>query len=317
MNILVTGGAGFIGSHLCDALIAEGHRVVALDNLILGRLENIHHLMDHDGFKFTRGDILDDSLLRNLFKTESFDDIYHLAANSDIQKGHAEPLIDFDFTFRTTFEILQCMREFKVYRLVFTSSSAIYGNLGKVIKENSGPLNPLSLYGAAKLGSEAYISAFSENYGIQAWIVRFPNVVGERATHGVIFDFINKLRMTPSKLEVLGDGNQKKPYLYVKELVQAVLYIRKHANEKLNCFNIGVESQATVREIAKIVTEEMGLSPILEYSGGSKGWVGDVPEYFYDTSKLRNLGWKPSLSSIETIRLSVRELLSWMSCLTR
>ncbi|MCS2225718.1 NAD-dependent epimerase/dehydratase family protein [Bacteroides fragilis] len=194
MKILVTGGAGFIGSHLCDLLVCNDNQVVALDNLSRGRKENIMHLVDDGHFSFIQEDLLNRSSLRQIFIQEDFDMVYHLAANSDIQKGSQDPTVDYDLTFNTTFNVLQCMKEFKVKKFFFASTSAIYGETSDWLKENYGPLLPVSNYGAAKLASEAFISAFSSMYNIQTWIARFPNVVGERFTHGVIYDFIHKLQ---------------------------------------------------------------------------------------------------------------------------
>ncbi|MCY6284610.1 NAD-dependent epimerase/dehydratase family protein [Bacteroides fragilis] len=200
MKILVTGGAGFIGSHLCDLLVCNDNQVVALDNLSRGRKENIMHLVDDGHFSFIQEDLLNRSSLRQIFIQEDFDMVYHLAANSDIQKGSQDPTVDYDLTFNTTFNVLQCMKEFKVKKFFFASTSAIYGETSDWLKENYGPLLPVSNYGAAKLASEAFISAFSSMYNIQTWIARFPNVVGERFTHGVIYDFIHKLQKNPMYL---------------------------------------------------------------------------------------------------------------------
>ena len=214
MKILVTGGAGFIGSHLCDALLARNHQVTAIDDLSLGSIKNIAHLKNVGNFSFVESDLLDLPSLRQLFEENSFDMVFHLAANSDIQKGGMDPEVDYNLTFKTTYRVLQCMKEYGLKKLFFSSTSAIYGETSEVLKENYGPLQPVSNYGASKLASEAFISAFSASYEIQTWITRFPNVVGERFTHGVIYDFINRLRDEPTVLRVLGNGEQYKPYLY-------------------------------------------------------------------------------------------------------
>ena len=291
MNILVTGGAGFIGSHLVDRLLSEGNFVVAYDNLSLGRLENLEEASKNPNFKFVEGDILDREKFWNVFKTNNFDIVFHMAANSDIAKSHANPDVDFDNTFKTTYETLLAMKEFGIKKLVFASTSAIYGDAGKSVDETFGPLFPASHYGASKLASEGFIASFCENYEIQAWITRFPNVVGERSTHGVIRDFIKKLKKTPNCLEVLGNGMQYKPYVYVKDLVDAILFVWKNTDDKINYFNIGVETRTRVKEIAQMVIEEMGLNAKIEYTGGNRGWVGDVPEFSYNLDKIRKLGY--------------------------
>ena len=225
MNYLITGGAGFIGSHLDDALIARGHNITVVDNLVLGRKENIEHLIAGPNFRFIEADLLDMPKMREIFTEGKFDMVYHLAANSDIQKGGKDPMVDYNLTFNTTFNVLQLLKEFEIKKFFFASTSAIYGETYDVLNEDYGPLKPVSNYGAGKLASEAFISAFSSTYGIQTWITRFPNVVGERFTHGVIYDFIKKLRNNPEELEVLGNGEQCKPYVYVKDLVEAILYV--------------------------------------------------------------------------------------------
>jgi len=309
MKILVTGGAGFIGSHLCDYLIADGHYVVVVDNLSLGKKENIAHLEGHKKFAFYHVDILDYGKMSQIFQKECLEIVFHLAANSDIAKSRENPDIDFDNTLKTTYTILKLMKDFNVKKIVFSSTSAIYGETNTKVKENFGPLLPVSHYGAGKLASEAFISSFVENYDMQAWIVRFPNVVGERATHGVIFDFINKLTKNPNELEVLGNGEQYKPYLYVKDLVEAIVFILKNTYNKINYFNVGVDSRTKVKDIAGMVVDEMGLTAKIKYTGGDRGWIGDVPEFDYDLSKINSLGWRAKISSNEAVKKSIQYIL--------
>ncbi len=309
MKILVTGGAGFIGSHLDDALIARGHNITVVDNLVLGRKENIEHLIGNSNFRFIEADLLDMSKMREIFAEGKFDIVYHLAANSDIQKGGKDPMVDYNLTFNTTFNVLQLLKEFEIKKFFFASTSAIYGESYDVLNEDYGPLKPVSNYGAGKLASEAFISAFSSTYGIQTWITRFPNVVGERFTHGVIYDFIKKLRTNPEELEVLGNGEQCKPYVYVKDLVAAILYVIDHASENYNVYMIGSDSRTKVKEIAAMVIEEMGLNAKIRYTGGDRGWVGDVPEFRYDLTKINKLGWTAPHNSNESVRLAIQKAL--------
>jgi len=309
MNILITGGAGFIGSHLDDALIARGHQLTIVDNLVLGRKENIEHLIGNPNFRFIEADLLDMPKMREIFAEGKFDMVYHLAANSDIQKGGKDPMVDYNLTFNTTFNVLQLLKEFEIKKFFFASTSAIYGETYDVLNEDYGPLKPVSNYGAGKLASEAFISAFSSTYGIQTWITRFPNVVGERFTHGVIYDFIKKLRNNPEELEVLGNGEQCKPYVYVKDLVEAILYVIDHASEKYNVYMIGSDSRTKVKEIAAMVIEEMGLNAKIRYTGGDRGWVGDVPEFRYDLTKINKLGWTAPHNSNESVRLAIQKAL--------
>ncbi len=309
MHILITGGAGFIGSHLCESLLGRGHRLTAVDNLVLGRVENIGHLLGREGFRFVEEDLLNREAMTELFKQGRFDMVYHLAANSDIRKGGEDPWVDYDLTFNTTFHILQLMKEFEVKKFFFASTSAIYGETYDVLNEDYGPLRPVSNYGAGKLASEAFISAFSSTYGFQTWITRFPNVVGERFTHGVIYDFIHKLQKNPKELEVLGNGEQCKPYVYVKDLVEGILYVVEHASADYNVYMLGSDTRTKVKEIAAMVIEEMGLDATIRYTGGDRGWVGDVPEFRYNLDRVYILGWKAAYTSNEAVRLAIQKAL--------
>ena len=314
MNILVTGGAGFIGSHLTDRLLEKGHSVVVFDNLSLGRLDNLLEASKNPNFKFIEGDILNKDEFFNVFRNNKFDIIFHLAANSDIAKSHANPNIDMENTFMTTYNTLLAMKEFEIKKLMFSSTSAIYGDTSQKLTENYGPLFPVSHYGAGKLASEAFISSFCENYGIQVWITRFPNVVGERSTHGVIRDFIRKLKKNPKELEVLGNGEQIKPYLYVKDLVEAILFVIENTNDKINFYNLGVDSRTKVKEIAQMVIQEMGLNANIKYTGGDRGWIGDVPEFNYNLDKIHNLGWSAKNTSNEAVKKAINYILEVDKC---
>lgn len=311
MKILVTGGAGFIGSHLCDALIEKGNEVTVIDNLILGKKKNILHLINatYPMFNFIYCDLEDLQRLKVVFFNGEFDMVFHLAANSDIQKGGSNPDVDYHLTLNTTYNVLQCMKEFGVKKLFFASTSAIYGETTKSISEDFGPLQPVSNYGACKLASEALISSFSATYGIQTWIARFPNVVGERSTHGIIFDFIAKLRANPEVLTVLGNGEQNKPYMYVKDLVNSILFIISNSDERFNVFNIGPTSKTKVKEIARMVIDEMRLSAVIEYTGGDRGWVGDVPTFNYNIQKILDIGWDFYYTSNESVQHAIKMIL--------
>jgi len=309
MRALVTGAAGFIGSHLCDVLVEAGAVVVGVDNLSLGKTENLRHLMDKPGFSLVIKDVLDRDSMNALFSRHSFDTVYHLAANSDIARSVAEPSVDLDNTFLTTFSVLSLMQKHGVPQLVFASSSAVYGESSAPIAEDHGPLVPASHYGAAKLASEAFISSFAQCYGLRAWIARFPNVVGSRATHGVIFDFISRLRVAPDRLDVLGDGAQCKPYLHVRDLVKAIMFIKDRSNDQINIFNIGTNGGTTVRTIANEVVAAMGGRAKIHYGTSARGWVGDVPFFSYELKKIFALGWRPARSSDEAIKLAISEMI--------
>jgi UDP-glucose 4-epimerase len=309
MQILVTGGAGFIGSHLIEALLAQGHDVTAVDNLSLGSKRQLAHLVDHQRLTFHEVDILDRRAFAQVMAAGRFDCVFHLAANSDIARSHDNPDVDLENTFETTYAVLREMRLHGVRQIVFASTSAVYGEASCALDENHGPLLPVSHYGAGKLASEAFISSFVTNYGMQAWIARFANIVGERATHGALYDFINRLRRDPSELPVRGNGEQAKPYLYVKELVEALLFIWQHAGKPLNIFNVGVDSRTSVKQIVGIVTEELHVQPTVRYEKTAAGWVGDVAQVQYRVDKLDALGWHATRTSDEAVQCAVRAML--------
>ncbi len=312
---LVTGAAGFIGSHLVDHLLARGATVLGFDNMKLGRRANLAKALENPRFKFVEMDANDVPNVSKLVAAESkdkpFDVAWHMAANSDIRAGVADPDVDLTCTFLTTHNLLRVMREHSIPQLAFASTSAIYGVLPGLMREDAGPLFPISNYGAMKLASEAAISAALEAFLKRVWIFRFPNVVGSRSTHGVIYDFAQKLRKNPGELEVLGDGSQEKPYFHVLDLLQAMLHITDHAKEPLNCFNIGTaETATTVRYIAEAVVKRQSPSATIRYTGGNRGWVGDVPKFNYSIEKLKTLGWTPPLTSTQAVELSVEEIVS-------
>lgn len=309
MNIFVAGGAGFIGSHLIDSLLADGHTIVCADKLIMGK-RNISHLEDNPAFKFYEYELADQELVDHIFTENHIDAVYHLAANSDIQKGGREPSIDFNDTLLTTRALLEGMRKANVKNLFFASTSAVYGEMLDVeLTETTGGLMPVSYYGGAKLASEAIISSYVSMCDMNVVIFRFPNVIGPRLTHGVIFDFIKKLKRNPTELEILGDGAQCKPYIYVLDLVDAIVRLTKKFNPGEIVYNLSVSSEGTtVTKIAEIVVEELGLENVrFAYTGGDRGWKGDVPRFKYDISKVLSTGWMPKHTSDEAVRQTVRD----------
>lgn len=311
MKVLVVGGAGFIGSHLCDALLEVGHTVVCMDNFSLGIRKNIIHLKQNDKFILYEADATNRAELEEIFEKEKPEYVFHLAANSDIQASAKNPDVEYKNTYSTTFELLSCMRKYDVKKLFFASTSAVYGDKRDVILEENTPnLAPISFYGAAKLGSEALISAFSYMNDIKALVFRFPNVIGPRLTHGVIYDFIRKLKKDNLHLQILGDGRQTKPYIYVLDLVEAILQFMDVKEPGVTLFNVGGEGESSVTEIADIVCEEMGLSEVTyEYTGGEGGWKGDVPKFCYCVDKIHSAGWKAKHTSEEAVRKTVKENL--------
>lgn len=310
MKALVAGGAGFIGSHLIDALLKEGHEVVCIDNFFIGTRANIQYLKGVDNFRFYEQDLTEFDKILNIFEKEKPEYIFHLAANSDIQASAENPMIEYQNTYSTTFNLLECMRRTNVKKLFFASTSAVYGEqMGAEVSEEAVALKPISYYGGAKLGSEAMISAFAYMNDMEVLVFRFPNVIGPRLTHGVIFDFVKRLKADPSHLRILGDGTQSKPYMHVLDLVGAIMRF-KDVPAGVSLYNVGVESQTSVTRIAEIVCEKMGLSGIpFEYTGGRGGWKGDVPVFAYDLGKIHAAGWQAEMSSDEAVGKTVEAVI--------
>ena len=302
----ITGGAGFIGSHLVDWLIESGELTV-YDNLSTGRKENIQRYLSRENFHFVEADLQDfDTLNRAI---ANHDIVFHLAGNPDIRVGITNTSLDLQEGTLATYSVLEAMRLNHISKIVFASSSTVYGEAGSMaIAEDYGPLLPISLYGAAKLASEGFISAFCHMFDMQAWIFRFANVIGGRSGHGVIFDFINKLKRNPRELEILGEGTQQKPYIYVDDCIKGILFGLEHSSEQVNTLNLGTNSSTNVTAIADMVVEAMGLIDVkLNYTGGSRGWRGDVTQVRYDNTRMKDLGWEPELSSDEAVRKTIKE----------
>ncbi|MFA4641239.1 NAD-dependent epimerase/dehydratase family protein [Pyrococcus kukulkanii] len=314
MKVLVTGGAGFIGSHLVDALMERGYEVRVLDDLSAGTFENIKRWLDHERFEFIKGDMKDPGVVKEA--VEDIDIVFHLAANPEVRIGSQSPELLYETNVLITYNLLQAMRNFNVKYLIFTSSSTVYGDAEKLpTPEDYAPLEPISVYGGAKLAAEALISGYAHTFDFNALIIRLANIIGRRSNHGVIYDFINKLRRNPEELEILGDGTQRKSYLHVSDTIEGMLTIFEHfrkEGKRVDFYNLGNEDWITVREIAEIVSEEMGLSPEFKFTGGvdgGRGWKGDVKLMLLDISKAKRTGWRPRLNSYEAVRRTVRELL--------
>jgi UDP-glucose 4-epimerase len=315
MAMMVAGAAGFIGSHLVDRLLGDGHVVIGADNFRRGLKANLAPARRSGRFQFVELDLAEiDDIAQTLAPAcasagEPIDTVWHLAANSDIAAGAARPEIDLRDTFMTTFNLLEFMREAGCRKMMFASTSAVYGDHPAPFGEDFGPLLPISNYGAMKLASEAIISAACEVSLDRAWLCRFPNVIGSRGTHGVIVDLFRKLARSGEELEVLGDGRQRKPYLHVAELIDAMMFIWARAIEKRAIFNIGPEDDGVeVSTIAEAVVSASGTGAKIRYAGGERGWPGDVPRFSYSVEKLARLGWRPKRSSADAVRLAVKEL---------
>lgn len=312
-RILVAGAAGFIGSHLCKRLLDEGYRVTGIDNFSNGKLKFIKELKEYPEFDFVFITLSGFDGYHKFHNEHKFDVIFHLAANSQI--SNSDPYIEYRDTFETTHTLLEYCRRNDVKEFIFTSSGSIYGeaykhNYTTPITESYGPLMPISHYAAAKLASEAFISSYSYNHGIKSWICRLPNVIGPHATHGVILDFINKIKANPDELEVLGDGTQRKPYMHVSDVIDAMLFIWKKANNQVNIFNIAGIGVTSVRLIAELVVRAMHTDTKIRYTGGDRGWQGDSPKYYPDTNKLSELGYDCKMSSDMAVIQSINEILN-------
>ena len=298
----MTGGAGFIGSHLVDALVERGHEVRVLDNFSSGREEFLSHHSDSGSVEVVRADLLDSEAVSA--SMDGVETVHHMAANPDIRLGTEVTDTDLKQGTVATYNVLEAMRVNGVGKISFASSSAVYGEAGIMpTPENYGPMVPISLYGASKLASEALITAWIGTFGAKGYIHRFANIVGPRGTHGVIFDFIHKLKREPTRLEVLGDGKQEKSYMSARDCVNSMLHVIDREDGDSNLFNLGTGDTCSVSRIAEIVVEESGLNEVkIEYTGGKRGWAGDVPKTYLDVNKLLDSGFTPTSMSEEAIR---------------
>jgi len=312
-KILVTGGAGFIGSHLVDSLIPQGANVSVLDNMTAGTLQNIKQWRSNPNLTFIKGDLVNSADLAKIEKTR-FETVFHLAANPEVRIGSTNPDIHFQQNIVTTHNLLEFLRKTgNSSTLIFTSTSTVYGEPTKMpTPEDYAPLKPISTYGASKLACEALISAYAHTYDFKAIIIRLANIVGPRSKHGVIHDFIQKLNKNPTQLEILGDGTQNKSYLYITDCIEAMLIGLEKSTEQVEIYNVGSEDQVDVKTIAQIVIKEMDLKNVkLTFTGGvdgGRGWKGDVKNMLLDISKIKKLGWKPKHNTQQTIRKAIKHL---------
>ncbi|WP_099209632.1 NAD-dependent epimerase/dehydratase family protein [Thermococcus henrietii] len=314
MRVLVTGGAGFIGSHLVDKLMELGHEVRVLDDLSEGSLDNVRRWLEDERFEFIKGDMRNPEIVKEAVK--DVEAVFHLAANPEVRIGSQSPELLYETNVLITYNLLNAMRDSSTKYIVFTSSSTVYGDAEVIpTPEDYAPLEPISVYGGAKLAAEALISGYAHTFGFRALIFRLANIIGERSNHGVIYDFINKLRRNPEELEILGDGTQRKSYLHVSDTVEGMLKIFEHfrgIEKTVDFYNLGNDDWITVREIAEIVSGEMGLKPRFVFTGGvdgGRGWKGDVKFMRLSIEKAKKTGWRPRLNSYEAVRRTVGELL--------
>jgi UDP-glucose 4-epimerase len=295
LKAFVTGGAGFIGSTLVDRLLARGDDVVAYDNLSTGRRAFLRDAETNRRFKLIEGDILDRESMSAAMRGADF--VFHLAANADVRFGTDHPEKDLQQNTIATFGVLEAMRENGIKRLAFSSTGSIYGEPTVFPTPEDGPFPvQTSLYGASKLACEGLISAYCEGFGFSAWIFRFVSILGERYTHGHVFDFYQRLRADPDTLHVLGNGGQRKSYLYVQDCIDAIFRALEGTEGKAAVFNLGADEYCTVNDSIGWITGALGITPRLTYAGGERGWIGDSPFIFLDCARIRRLGWAPKLS---------------------
>lgn len=308
-NSFVTGAAGFIGSSLTDRLLAAGHTVTGIDNFSTGQEQFLAAALRHPKFTLHRADLLDPDALKKSMAGCDF--VYHLAANADVRFGTDHPRKDLDQNTIATFYVLEAMRANGIKRIAFSSTGSIYGEAPVIPTPEDCPF-PIqtSLYGASKLAAEGMIAAYAEGFNFQAYIFRFVSILGERYTHGHVFDFIKQLREHPDRLKVLGDGTQRKSYLYIQDCIDAIFLAQEKAQDKVNLFNLGTDEYVRVNDSIGYITAEMGVKPKLEYTGGDRGWIGDNPFIFLETKKIRALGWKPKLTIRDGIIKTVQYLLA-------
>lgn len=295
MKILVTGAAGFIGSNLVDRLLQEEHTVVAYDDYSTGKEQFLEQANASPNFSPVEADVLDLSELTRAMHGCDF--VFHLAANADVRFGTDHPRKDLEQNTIATFNVLEAMRAAGVRRIAFSSTGSIYGEPEIFPTPEDAPF-PIqtSLYGASKLAGESLVQAYCEGFGFQGYIFRFVSILGERYTHGHVFDFYQSLKSNPDELRILGDGHQRKSYLYVQDCIDAILVAIQRAQDKVNIFNLGTDEFCEVNDSVGWITSHLGVTPKLTYTGGKRGWIGDSPFIFLDCSKIRALGWQPKLS---------------------
>jgi UDP-glucose 4-epimerase len=307
MNCFVTGGAGFIGSHLVDRLLADGHEVTAYDNFSTGRRQFLESAGAHGGFRLATGDVLDAGALATAMRGAEV--VFHFAANADVRGGLDHPRKDLEQNTIGTFNVLEAMRAVGARRIAFASTGAVYGEPALFPTPEDAPFPAqTSLYGASKLAGEGLVQAYCAGFGFRGDIFRFVSLVGERYSHGHVFDFVKSLRRDPTTLRILGNGKQRKSYLYVGDCAEAILLAFEKGAGNVNVFNLGNDNYCEVNDSVRWICAELGVSPQLEYTGGERGWVGDSPFVFLDCGRIRALGWRPAVTIHDGIVRTVRYL---------
>jgi UDP-glucose 4-epimerase len=294
-NIVVTGCSGFIGSNLVDRLLADGHTVIGVDNFSTGQRRFIENALSNTHFTLVEGDLLDLTGLENWFSGAEI--VYHLAANADVRFGTEHPKKDLEQNTIATFNVLEAMRTNGINKIAFSSTGSVYGEANVIPTPEDAPFPvQTSLYGASKLACEGLIQAYCEGFGFQGWIFRFVSILGEHYTHGHVFDFYKQLKGDPTTLHVLGNGKQRKSYLYIQDCIDAILLAVEKATDRVSIFNLGVDAYCEVNDSIGWISGVLGVKPRLEYAGGDRGWIGDNPFIYLNTAKIRSLGWSPKSS---------------------
>jgi UDP-glucose 4-epimerase len=309
MTAFITGCAGFIGSNLADRLLSRGCAVVGYDDFSTGQRRFLEYAGQHPNFRLIEGDLLDMRAL--VIAMRGTDCVFHFAANADVRHGLSHPRKDLEQNTLATHNVLESMRANGIRKIAFASTGSVYGEAAVCPTHEDAPFPvQTSLYGASKLACEGLIAAYCEGFDFQSWIFRFVSVLGERYSHGHVFDFCKQLSVHPGYLQVLGDGMQRKSYLYVQDSVDAILIALSHARERVNVLNLGTDTYCELRQSISWITAALELNPTISYSGGDRGWVGDNPFIFLDTARMRALGWRPKLSIEESVRTTVAFLRS-------
>jgi UDP-glucose 4-epimerase len=311
MRYFVTGGAGFIGSNLVDRLLANGHEVTAYDNLSTGQQRFLDHALKQPKFRLIEGDILDEAKLNDAIT--GHDLVFHFAANADVRFGTEHPRRDLEQNTIATYNVLEAMRRADINRIAFSSTGSVYGEAAVIPTPEDAPF-PIqsSLYGASKLAGEGLVAAYAAGFGLRGYVFRFVSILGERYSHGHVFDFYNQLRKDPGRIRILGNGKQRKSYLYIQDCVDAMLTVIDKAREPVNVYNLGTDEYVEVNDSVDTICAHLGINPKREYTGGDRGWIGDNPFIFLETKKVRSLGWQPKLS----IRQGIVKTLQYLQANT-
>ena len=307
MKVIVTGCAGFIGSTLVDRLLGLNYQILGIDNLKTGQKNFIKNALKDKNFKFFKCDLLNSNKIKKIFKGSKI--VFHLAANADVRYGYKNPFRDLEQNTITTYNVLEAMKKNNINKIVFCSTGSVYGEPKNFpTPENDNFPIQTSFYGASKIAGESFIQAYCEAFNFKSWIFRFVSILGNRYTHGHVYDFCNQLLKNPFYLRALGDGNQRKSYLHVDDCISAMLIAIKKSKNRINIFNLGTNEYVSVKQSINVICDQLQVKPKVSFSGGKRGWIGDSPFIFLNNKKIRSLGWKPKFTINESIKQTVRYL---------